>query len=68
MFSVQSTVKAFGLEQPCIQDPLKASQCWFLHLDGQDLLHPGENLLCLQPRGKYRRKKVNKIFKRKIYV
>lgn len=57
MFSVQSTAKAFGLEQPCIQDPLKASHCWFLHLDGQDLLHPGENLLCSQPRGNYSRKK-----------
>ena len=46
----QSTVSAFGLEQPCIQDPLNASQWRFLHLDGHNLLQPEENLTWSQPK------------------
>lgn len=46
---MQSIVSAFGLEHPCIQDPLKASQCLFLHLFGQNSLQPGENLSGSQP-------------------
>ena len=31
----QSTVNAFALVQPYIQEPLNASQCWFVHLESQ---------------------------------
>lgn len=41
---MQSIVRALGSEHPCIQDPLNASQRWFLHFDGQMCLQPGENL------------------------
>lgn len=46
---MQSIVKAFGSEQPCIQDPLNASHCWFLHLVEQRFLQPVENLFGLHP-------------------
>lgn len=46
---IQSIVRAFGLEHPCMQDPLNASQRWFLHLIEQYFVHPGENLLGSQP-------------------
>lgn len=46
---MQSIVRAFGSVHPCIQDPLNASQCWFLHLVGQKFLQPGEYLFGLQP-------------------
>lgn len=50
---MQSIVRALGSEQPCIHDPLKASQCWFLHLNGQRCLQPGENLFDPQPTNVY---------------
>ena len=46
---MQSKVKAFGFEQPCIQDPLKTSHDSFLHLSGHDLSHPGVYLVESQP-------------------
>lgn len=46
---IQLIVRAFGLEHPCIQDPLNASQRWFLHLAEQFFVQPGENLLASQP-------------------
>lgn len=50
---MQSIVRALGSEHPCIHDPLNASQCWCLHLDGQEWLQPGENLLDPQPTNVY---------------
>ena len=41
----QSGDNAFGLEHPYIQDPLKASQCWFLHL-GEQLTLQCDEYLC----------------------
>lgn len=45
---MQSMEEALGLEHPCIQDPLKASQAP-LHLDGQICVHPIEYLDASQP-------------------
>lgn len=42
-------MRAFGLEHPCIQDPLNASQRWFLHIVEQFFVQPGENLFASQP-------------------
>lgn len=50
---MQSIVRALGSEHPCIHDPLNASQCWCLHLDGQEWLQPGENLFDPQPTNVY---------------
>lgn len=46
---IQSIVRAFGLEHPCMQDPLNASQRWFLHLAEQFFVQPGEKLFASQP-------------------
>ena len=46
---MQSKVKAFGLEQPCIQDPLKTSHDSFLHLAGHNLSQRGMYLSESQP-------------------
>lgn len=35
---MQSMVSAYSFEHPCIHDPLKASQCLFLHFNGQAFL------------------------------
>lgn len=45
---MQSIVRALGLEHPCIQAPLKASQPP-LHLDEQVWPQPVEYLLASQP-------------------
>lgn len=46
---IQSIVRAFGLEHPCIQDPLKASQPP-LQLDEQVWVQSVEYLLASHPR------------------
>lgn len=46
---IQSIVRAFGLEHPCMQDPLNASQRWFLHSIEQSSVQPGENFFSSQP-------------------
>ena len=51
----QSTVRASGLEHPCMQDPLKASQLKFVHLDEHFLVQPWEYLVESQPKVKERK-------------
>lgn len=38
---IHSAVRAFGSVHPSAQEPLNASQCWFLHLFGHTGMHPG---------------------------
>ena len=52
---MQSKVRAFGLEQPCTQDPLKASQSWFLHLVEHHNVHSEEYIVLSQPKIKKNR-------------
>lgn len=56
MLPKQSNVRAFGSEQPYMQDPLKASHCCFLHLVGHRLAHPWEYLFLSQPKENKRQK------------
>lgn len=51
----QSTVRASGLEHPCMHDLLKASQLKFVHLDEQSLVQPWEYLVESQPKVKERK-------------
>ena len=46
---MQSKLKALESEQPCVQDPLYTSQCWFLQLSGHSPMHPFEYLVLSQP-------------------
>ena len=51
----QSTVRASGLEHPCMQDPLKASQLKFVQLDEHSLVQPWKYLVESQPKVKERK-------------